>query len=648
MKPIIIDSRPWGWSHAVEERFRPLVERLEHMAEADPTGYRRRVLAGAGLGYSFVALVLAILIGVIVAIVALMTSSGRVIGGEIKIIFLLAIPTFLVLRSLWIRLDPPAGQVVTAAEAPALFDAIAAVRAACNGPPIHQVIISDDFNAAIVQHPRFGILGGYRNYLLLGLPLMQALDREAFAAVVGHEFGHLVNSDGKTGSYIYRVRATWARLSESLGTGMTTALLGRFFKWYGPWFNAYSFVLARQNEYAADRISAAVTSPATAARALQAVMVEAQRFDRDHWAAVIATADHHQQPPQLPFSSARSFFADAAADRVPHLRRALAEETDLSDTHPSLAQRLAALGEAPSTPARCEIAAADVLLPEGGNGFAAAFDSQWWTHNREAWESHHADVRAGAAQLDVLAADAAAGTLASEAKWQHAWLTEQHCGAEAAVPLYEALLTAPGEPEDVGLARFALARVMLERGDSKGIDALEALYGDTDAENLRPAVIDSVLGHLTSHCPDDPRLPVWQERMAALRQRELALETELGRLDEDIAIEASELSDAVHEAIVTAGANNRLMLKIWVCRRRLANGPPFHQNILLFENRDGFGHETFDAFMDAVLAPLGSLGPALALQIAADRKWLKKRVEAIDGCLIYDSKAGLVRRLTPF
>jgi hypothetical protein len=33
----------------------------------------------------------------------------------------------------------------------------------------------DDFNAAVVQAPRLGLFGWYRNYLLIGLPLAKAL-----------------------------------------------------------------------------------------------------------------------------------------------------------------------------------------------------------------------------------------------------------------------------------------------------------------------------------------------------------------------------------------------------------------------------------------------------------------------------------------
>jgi hypothetical protein len=55
-------------------------------------------------------------------------------------------------------------------------------------PRFHHVLVTDDFNAAVVQAPRLGLFGWYRNYLLIGLPLAKALTVEQFKAVLAHEF----------------------------------------------------------------------------------------------------------------------------------------------------------------------------------------------------------------------------------------------------------------------------------------------------------------------------------------------------------------------------------------------------------------------------------------------------------------------------
>lgn len=643
MRRIILESHPWGWSHAIEERHRPLVEALEDFAGRDPSAYRRRVLAGALLGHGFLALVLGVLLGGIALTIDFAVRAERVNGAEIKIIALLAIPTFLLLRALWIRFEPPGGNAITAAEAPALFAAIERVRVGCRAPVLFAVLITDDFNASIVQHPRFGILGGYRNYLLLGLPLMQALDAAAFEAVVAHEFGHLANSDGKLAGFVYRVRATWARLSETLGGDGTGAVLRRFFRWYGPWFNAYSFVLARQNEYAADRMSAAVTSPAIAARALSTVMVEAHRFDCEHWGPLWDQVEHHDRPLALPYAAARSFFADPAADRAGPLARALATDIGLADTHPSLVQRLAALGEPAAAAERCATSAAEALLADGGAALAAKFDRAWWDNVAPRWEAARADVQAAALRLAELAVAHGAGTIDPLAKWEFATLSEKFAGAAAAVPLYTALLTEPGEPVDVVLAEVALARLKLAGGDAGGIDDLERLFGDGDRARLvRPGIIGLALDHLLMKAPGDARIAVWKARQAEVEAREAALGRELGALDARMELTTAAVPGGVVAELAELAAGARQVRKLWLARRVLVHGPPFDQHILLFETRyDWIGTASHDEFMDAAGAALDRFGPCAILQVSGPRKWLRKRVAGIEGALVYDSKVGL-------
>ncbi len=633
MASIVVASQPWGWSHRVESRFAPLVARLEARAEADAAGYRRRVLAAALLGYAFLAVILALLLGGIALLVGQMVVT-KVSGGAVRLVLLLSIPTWLLLRSLWFRLEPPQGLPITAAEAPALFEAIEAVRSACAGPPLYQVLITADFNAAIVQHPRFGLFGGYRNYLLVGLPLMQALEVAAFSAVVGHEFGHLVNSDGKIGSFVYRVRATWARLSERLGDGGTGAVLRRFFAWYGPWFNAYSFVLARQAEYAADRVAAQVTSADVAAQALTTVAVEAQRYDSQHWDAVFAQIGAGPQPPAMPFASARGFFADTGADRRALLRLALAQATGLDDTHPALAQRLASLGHSAAPPPPCRQAAADVLLPDGGAGIAADFDLQWWANIADAWAADHAAHQASAARLAVL--EESKADWRGQDKWDHAWLTERHRGGAAAEPLYQALIESPGEPDDVPAARFALARLQLAEGRREGLDAMEALVADDAAASFVAEAARLALLSLASQPTEDAAATArWRARSAAEAARSAALDAELVRLDHRAEFIDEPPPLALAEAVATVAAGDKRVKRVRIGRRRLVNGPPGEQIVIGFQTRWHFLEQDYAALLDDLLAAAAPHGQALAIQTNGGRRWLRRRLAKLAGNLVY-------------
>src|SRR6516225_1867399 len=160
-----------------------------------------------------VALVLLVAAGLFFATIA---TVGYLKGAAIKLALIFGGFFWVVAGAMWVRLDPPKGRPIANSDAPELFALIDKLRRALGAPRFHHVLITEDFNAAVVQFPRLGLLGWYRNTLLIGLPLMKALTRQQLAAVLAHEFGHLAGGHGRLGNWIYRLRFGWARLAQAL------------------------------------------------------------------------------------------------------------------------------------------------------------------------------------------------------------------------------------------------------------------------------------------------------------------------------------------------------------------------------------------------------------------------------------------------
>jgi Zn-dependent protease with chaperone function len=57
-------------------------------------------------------------------------------------------------------------------------------------------------NASVVQIPRLGVFGWSRNYLTVGVPLLDAVTPEQFEAVLAHELGHLARAHGRFRTWI--------------------------------------------------------------------------------------------------------------------------------------------------------------------------------------------------------------------------------------------------------------------------------------------------------------------------------------------------------------------------------------------------------------------------------------------------------------
>jgi Zn-dependent protease with chaperone function len=454
---------------------RALVRRLEQEAAANPAGYRRKLGALAFLGYAYIAASVALLVGgtALILWMGATASHATLLLGKVGWAFLVLI--CVVLRAMWVRLEPPQGRVLTSSECPELFRLIEDLRLKVQAPRADTVLLTSDFNAAIVQHPRFGIFGGNRNYLLLGLPLMQSLAPAEFEAVIAHEFGHLSGAHGRFGAWIYRLRTGWARLLGALNahSHWGAALFTRFFNWYAPLFSAYSFVQARQQEYEADRRSVDAVGRDATASALLRVNTHGEFLSETFWPAIFRRADEDPVPTMSPFSmlgsSPQQRDPAFAPDRA--LAKALAQRTGYGDTHPCLSDRLKAIAVEPYVPGSVESSAADVLLGATVDNLRRDLDERWRTSVKQWWNKRHQYANESRLRLGRLERKAEVELLSEEEHWNRARFTEEFGSSDAALTLYVKLLER--NPQHVG-ALWRRGQLLLARGDAQGIDQLSA------------------------------------------------------------------------------------------------------------------------------------------------------------------------------
>ena len=229
--------------------FDAMVARLERESAEHPRAYQLKVALLALLGFAvllvivgFAGLGLLLLAG---AAVALLLTGGKAIILVLKlgkVLFLLAIPLwFLVkasLASLFTRIPAPEGTPVSHGDAPALFEALDRLREKMGGPRFHHVLVVDDMTAWMTQRPLFGLFGWPRNYLGLGLPMLESLSPREALAVVAHEYGHLAGSHARFGAFIYRLRRTWVGIQEATAGwhGWASRPVQRIVAWYAPYF----------------------------------------------------------------------------------------------------------------------------------------------------------------------------------------------------------------------------------------------------------------------------------------------------------------------------------------------------------------------------------------------------------------------------
>ncbi len=349
------------------------------------------------------------------------------------------------------------------------------MRKKLKGPPIHHVVINDDYNAAISQRPRWGLFGGHTNYLILGLPYMLGVPPREMLATVAHEYGHLCGNHGKLSAWVYRQRRTFGALFEQVSDAAEdnwvhkgiAGLLGKFM----PYYNAHTFVLSRQNEYEADMTATELAGARANASGLVRDALLARWIHEEFWPRLFRQADTSGKPAFLPYSAMRTAFRASHAEWATQERldAAWSEQSGLHDTHPALRDRVEAIGEAAALPDCVEVTAAEALLGSTAKVLIDEFDRTWWEKEKSGWQSRHQHVTRSQARLRELSRQPLNQMMLQDLQ-EYAMLSVEFSAPQDAKALLEHLLRRGGGP--FPRAEYHYGCLLLEEGSERGLEHL--------------------------------------------------------------------------------------------------------------------------------------------------------------------------------
>ncbi|NOU63574.1 M48 family metalloprotease [Paenibacillus sp. LMG 31461] len=421
------------------EQFERLVKRLEEEAKKAPKLYLLRVFSLVGLGFAYIIVIMGLLLVLSLLLLTVLLKSPL-------LLFKLGVPLiaviWMILRSLKVKFHAPEGIAMTQRNAPLLMQEVKSLNRIAKSIKIHNVLLTNEFNASVVQIPRLGLFGWHRNYLIIGLPLMQALSREQFRAVLAHELGHLSRAHSKFHGWIYRVRRTWNQLMEQFSEKKQgwSFLFKAFIRWYAPKLNAYTFVLARENEYEADRFAAQLTSPAAMADALVHISIQHRNLENYFWNSMDKRAIEEEEPP-LVYQEMHRFFREPQdkADTRRWLNEVLQIETGYVDTHPSLKDRLRSIGQQAEPPVLSDISSAEALLGDALDSLTDQFSQQWKMNVRKSWTERFHYYQQIKEHLERVKYDKRKDMTLHQV-WEIAQMTNQLYGETDALPIYQYLI----------------------------------------------------------------------------------------------------------------------------------------------------------------------------------------------------------------
>lgn len=248
------------------------------------------------------------------------------------------------------------GPLLSEEQHPALFTAIRQVAQATGQAMPSEVYLLLEMNAFVSQ--RGGWMGFFsRRIMGVGLPLLEVMSVAELKAVLAHEFGHYRRGDTALGPWVYVTRASIERTIQNMNAGLVRSLFVAVWKLYVRITHAVS----RQEEFAADGVAVHACGSQVFAgmmRKLESSGLSFSYYLQNEWLPVIGA----NVVPPLVDGYRRMLAAPdvrASLEKAEEQRAQAQEKPDPYDTHPTAAQRLAAIPKDLPGDAACVIGGED-------------------------------------------------------------------------------------------------------------------------------------------------------------------------------------------------------------------------------------------------------------------------------------------------
>ncbi len=321
-----------------------------------------------GLLVGFYVLCVGIVGGLIVLDMLAIRFSNWSGAGRIVILLLLATlaAIIVVVRGVFvsIRSRKPPGVKIIKAEEPVLWQRVQDLAAAVGTRAPKDIRLVSAVNAAVWEDSHLlGLIPGKR-HMMIGVPLLLGLTPAQLDAVIAHELGHYSGRHAQLGGLVGRTRANvlsamYAAQGRKRKSGKRSSLRLPGSDVYAALFTAYAKRVllvtenaSRHQEYAADRVAAAIAGREAAASALRELPVLDAAFDFYLDRFLSAGLGANLLPPP---AEALGGFGALLADesRLAELgeirRNPPVREPDPYDSHPPMADRIAAIEAMPAT-----------------------------------------------------------------------------------------------------------------------------------------------------------------------------------------------------------------------------------------------------------------------------------------------------------
>ncbi|MBS1723805.1 MAG: M48 family metalloprotease [Armatimonadetes bacterium] len=608
------------------DEYKGWVERYGRLALEDSVAYERSVSLWLAVGTLFYVCCLTASL-VLLCLTALAIRAGT-IGSLWRLGLIGGVLFYALVRSLLVRLEPPVGRILTMKEAPRLFEELDRVRERINCPRVHSVVLVTGVTAFAAISTRFGPFGR-RLHVGIGVPLLAMMPTDQFLAVQAHELGHHARRHTVMGTKTAIAFQIWQETVRSLSKirSVTVTPIASFARWYLPRLDAVTVAVRKRHEFEADATAKELKGEAAAGALVRLTADEDVRLKR-YFSELRSMPRQLPTPPSDYFERMQQIAQGGSTEGVAdQLTKELRLRSEFDSSHPSLSERLRALGVScePDDGVAVEnlvekfagppdsIAGED-LLGDSWPSIRSELDefwreqaSDWWAEERRTQKEAEAALAEKASNDPLDIARALWEVSGPEAAWDE---------------LSQALKANPSDPE----TRFATGSCAVQTGRSEGVELLRSLLNDP---HYRVGALRLLYEYFRqAGMADDAN-----ETYEALMATEVPSEPAAQILTQKDSLSPRELSDDEREGLARVAAKVPGLLRAYAFDRRSPGGTGIGSGLaLVFKPPLFVPHESdFCNETASKVSQVTSFGKGVTWWIlmegGATAKWVKRKKE---------------------
>ena len=307
--------------------------------------YRRLINFAGFYYYISLPVVLCLVVLAVAAIFYAFTVVGRI---PIKLMLVLGIGALItiyqMIRSFFVKhQEEDPGRALREEEAPGLWALTREVAGAVGTRPVDEIRVTPGTDLAVYER---GSSADKRQdkatrILILGVGVLNGFSRNAFRAVLAHEYGHFSHRDTAGGEVALRVNkdmVTFAYAMAEAGQAVWYNLAFQFLRAYHFIFRRISHGATRLQEILADRVAAYLYGARAFEEGLTHVIYRDAEFQHLATREISAAVDARRSLQNL-YELPEARGGEAERDVETAFRESLERKTSQDDTHPAPAER---------------------------------------------------------------------------------------------------------------------------------------------------------------------------------------------------------------------------------------------------------------------------------------------------------------------